>query len=91
MRIKIIDLSKHEREALRTLATRPRRGSAYNGLHLEEVESLLIEGALADFGTIWEAAASLGITRHAMKRRILKHNIPWPPPRRGQAPEAAPA
>ena len=34
-------------------------------------------------GTIVEAANLLGITRHALKRRIIKHNIEWPKPRYG--------
>ena len=38
---------------------------------------------------IVEAATMLGITRHALKRRIIKHDIEWPKPKYG--PNAVPA
>lgn len=52
-------------------------------LHLEsyklhEAERLLCEEALTAAGSIVEAANLLGITRHALKRRIIKHRIEWP-------------
>ncbi|MBK8261339.1 MAG: hypothetical protein IPK80_08340 [Nannocystis sp.] len=58
-------------------------------LHLEsyklhEAERLLCEEALTAAGSIVEAASLLGITRHALKRRIIKHRIEWP--RKGAAP-----
>ena len=34
--------------------------------------------ALAEGGNIAEASKLLGITRHALKRRIVKHRINWP-------------
>jgi DNA-binding NtrC family response regulator len=34
--------------------------------------------ALATAGSIVEAAQLLGVTRHALKRRIIKHRIEWP-------------
>ncbi|RMG94116.1 MAG: hypothetical protein D6705_16860 [Deltaproteobacteria bacterium] len=50
-------------------------------LNLHKAERLLCERALAEAGTIVEAAKLLGITRHALKRRIVKHGIEWPPRR----------
>lgn len=44
---------------------------------LEAAERLLCVRALEVGGTIVEAAKLLRITRHALKRRILKHKIPW--------------
>lgn len=48
-------------------------------------ERLLCEAALREAGSIVEAAKLLGLTRHGLKRRIIKHNIRWarvaaPPP-----------
>jgi transcriptional regulator with GAF, ATPase, and Fis domain len=48
--------------------------------NLNAAERLLVETALARAGSIVEAAALLGTTRHAVKRRIIKHNIRWPRP-----------
>lgn len=48
-------------------------------LDLRAAERLLCERALQDAGTIVVAAELLGITRHALKRRIIKLNIAWPP------------
>ena len=45
---------------------------------LAEAERALCEHALHKGGNIVEAAVLLGITRHALKRRILKHHIEWP-------------
>ncbi|MEZ4427753.1 MAG: helix-turn-helix domain-containing protein [Nannocystaceae bacterium] len=53
-------------------------------LNLAKVEKTLCETALKDAGSIVDAAQLLGITRHALKRRIIKHNIAWPPPRSQQ-------
>ncbi len=50
-------------------------------LNLRKAEQMLCERALESAGSIVEAAQLLGITRHALKRRIIKHNIAWPPPR----------
>ncbi len=50
-------------------------------LNLAAAEKLLCETALVQAGSIVEAANLLGITRHALKRRIIKHNIPWPRPK----------
>lgn len=47
--------------------------------NLADAEKQLIEIVLRKHSTIVEAAAELGITRHALKRRIIKHNIAWPP------------
>lgn len=48
-------------------------------LDLRKAERLLCQNALARTGTIAEAAQLLGITRHALKRRMIKHRIEWPP------------
>ena len=45
--------------------------------NLTSAERLLCETALHTAGSIVEAAKLLGITRHALKRRIIKHNIRW--------------
>jgi Bacterial regulatory protein, Fis family len=47
-------------------------------LNLRKAELLLCQNALARAGSIMEAAQLLGITRHALKRRMLKHRIEWP-------------
>lgn len=48
-------------------------------LDLAAAERRLCIEALHHAGTIIDAASLLGITRHALKRRITKHNIMWPP------------
>lgn len=48
-------------------------------LNLRKAERLLCNQALSRAGSIVEAAQLLGITRHALKRRMLKHSIDWPP------------
>lgn len=50
---------------------------------LATVERTLCIEALNTAGSIVDAAALLGVTRHALKRRILKHDIAWPPRSRG--------
>jgi DNA-binding NtrC family response regulator len=52
-----------------------------DNLNLADAERKLCEEALVAAGSIVEAANLLGITRHALKRRILKHAIEWPKPR----------
>lgn len=47
-------------------------------LNLRKAERLLCNQALTRAGSIVEAAQLLGITRHALKRRMLKHSIDWP-------------
>jgi DNA-binding NtrC family response regulator len=49
-------------------------------LNLRKAERLLCSQALSRAGSIVEAAQLLGITRHALKRRMIKHAIEWPPP-----------
>ena len=51
-----------------------------DSLDLAEAERRLCLEALSHAGTIVEAANLLGITRHALKRRITKHRISWPLP-----------
>lgn len=47
-------------------------------LDLRKAELLLVQNALARAGSIMEAAQLLGITRHALKRRMLKHGLASP-------------
>lgn len=61
--------------------------SKYN---LFRIERETITAALDEAGSIVEAAALLGITRHSLKRRIIMHNIRWPGPA-GVARSTAPA
>ena len=51
-----------------------------DSFNLDAAERLLCEQALRDEGSIVRAAVRLGITRHALKRRILKLGISWPSP-----------
>lgn len=44
---------------------------------LEAVVREAIEVALEEGGNLVEAAKLLGITRHSLKRRIVKHGIRW--------------
>jgi hypothetical protein len=48
-------------------------------LNLRKAERTLCSTALQKGGSIVEAAQLLGITRHALKRRMIKHQIEWPP------------
>ena len=52
-----------------------------DSLNLADAERKLCEEALVATGSIVEAANVLGVTRHALKRRIIKHQIEWPRPR----------
>lgn len=47
--------------------------------NLEAAERRLCVEALNHGGNIVNAAGLLGITRHALKRRIIKLGIAWPP------------
>jgi hypothetical protein len=47
-------------------------------LDLRKAELLLCQSALSRARSIGEAAQLLGITRHALKRRMLKHRLEWP-------------
>ncbi len=58
--------------------------------NLETAERRLCLEALSSAGSIVGAAQLLGITRHALKRRILKLDIPWSR-RVGQLLDAQPA
>ncbi len=51
--------------------------------NLAAAEEKLCNEALVVAGTIVDAAKLLGITRHALKRRIVKHKIEWPRPKFG--------
>ena len=46
--------------------------------NLEAAERLLCVEALETSGNIVTAAKLLEITRHALKRRIIKYKIDWP-------------
>lgn len=48
-----------------------------DSFNLNDAERLLCIEALKTAGSLVEAAQMLGITRHALKRRIIKHNIRW--------------
>jgi len=48
-----------------------------DNFNLTSAERLLCETALTTSGSILEAAKLLGITRHALKRRIIKYSIRW--------------
>jgi len=52
-------------------------GLVVDSLNLNAVEHLLIERALKQGGSIIEAAKLLDTTRHAVKRRIMKHGVKW--------------
>lgn len=47
-------------------------------LNFLNAERALCTEALRRAGSIVEAAALLGMTRHGLKRRIIKHSIKWP-------------
>lgn len=59
-------------------------------LDLRKAERLLCQNALARGGSIVEAAQLLGITRHALKRRMLKYRIEWPPSPQASAHSSVP-
>lgn len=59
-------------------------------LDLHKAERLLCQIALARGGSIVEAAQLLGITRHALKRRMTKYRIEWPPAPQAVAHSSAP-
>lgn len=58
--------------------------------NLENAERRLCVEALGKAGNIVGAASLLGITRHALKRRIVKLGIEWPR-RAGQSAGAQPS
>lgn len=53
---------------------------------LEAAERLLCTLALESAGSIVEAAKLLNVTRHALKRRMIKHRINWTRAAIGQPP-----
>lgn len=55
--------------------------------NLENAERRMCVEALTRAGNIVGAASLLGITRHALKRRIIKLRLEWP--RRGAQPVEA--
>ena len=59
-------------------------------LNSNTAERKLVVGALEAAGDIIHAALLLGITRHALKRRIIKHRIEWPRSSNPRPAEATP-
>jgi transcriptional regulator with GAF, ATPase, and Fis domain len=59
-----------------------------DSLDLCAAERRLVASALTQAGSLVAAARLLGITRHALKRRIAKHRIDWD---RGVAPGELPS
>jgi len=53
---------------------------------LDAAEREIVTESLKRHGTIAETAESLGITRHALKRRLLKHEVPHSSQRGGWRP-----
>jgi hypothetical protein len=49
-----------------------------DSLNLSNAERRLVSEAISVSNSIAEAAALLGVTRHALKRRMLKHDLTWP-------------
>lgn len=47
-------------------------------LNLDAAYKRLVEEALRAAGNIVEAAQLLGVTRHELKRLIIRHKIEWP-------------
>ena len=54
------------------------RSRAAGDFNLEHAEHRLCVEALTAAGSLVGAAELLGITRHALKRRIIKFRIAWP-------------
>lgn len=52
----------------------------FDTFNLQSNERDTCMAALAEVGNIVEASKLLGITRHALKRRIVKHRITYPSP-----------
>ena len=50
----------------------------FDTFNLQHNEREACTAALVEGGNIAEASKLLGITRHAQKRRIVKHRINWP-------------
>jgi hypothetical protein len=59
-------------------------------LNLRKAERMMCQQALTRAGSIVEAAQLLGITRHALKRRMIKHRIEWPAASQAGAAAGAP-
>lgn len=57
--------------------------------NLEQLERRTIIAALDKAGTVLSAAQLLGITRHSLRRRIVKLRIEWPAATVIAAPEPA--
>lgn len=55
---------------------------------LDRAEAMIITEVLRRRGTIAETAEALGITRHALKRRLVKYEVPHSSQRGGWRPRA---
>lgn len=60
------------------MAKAPAGPIALESFNLAAAERRLCEEALRQARNITHAAQALGITRHALKRRIVKLGIVWP-------------
>jgi len=68
--------TRHRYEASQTMKT-PAPPITLEDFNLEAAERRLCSEALGLAGNIVGAAQILGITRHALKRRIIKLEIRW--------------
>lgn len=74
------------RRSSHRISTRPRAEAenqmglplVFDTFNLQHNEREACTAALVEGGNIAEASKLLGITRHALKRRIVKHRINWP-------------
>ena len=87
---------KHISAPKAPLAAPPKYKALVSQLILEDfnlaaAERRLCVEALDRGGNIVAAAQLLGITRHAMKRRIIKLRIDWPQPISGQTASQSPS
>lgn len=70
--------SRHSPLAAANAASRASQPVVLDSFNLAAAERRLCEQALATAGSLVHAAAALGITRHSLKRRIVKLGIVWP-------------
>lgn len=64
--------------AEKVAASSPRTQIIPETLNLNAAERQIVEAALTKAGSIVEAAELCGVTRHHLKRLIVKHRIEWP-------------
>ncbi len=73
------EIAEMRAEALQDERDRARRRVVLTTFELEGNFRLLIEAALREGGSIAKAAAILGLSRHALRRRLDKYGIEQPP------------